>query len=85
MSKTNEQPWVKKLESIQIFQCALCGEFSLGTKKPGGCPICKEGNPFMESVGIIQLTTPPLFSKDELCPLCFELVDNGKNHGSWCK
>ena len=87
MNQTEQQ--IKKLQSIEIFQCGLCGAFSLNTTKQSGCVHCNEGHPFMESVGTIQLTTTPkstISSKEgELCPLCYEPVKNGKKHGSWCK
>ena len=57
---------VTQLSGIGVYQCALCADFSLHITKPGGCPICKEGNPFMELVGAIKFEKDWI-SKDCLC------------------
>lgn len=55
---STEQPFDNKpLQEIKLFQCGVCAEFSLGVVKPNGCPICKQGNPFMEIKGVIKLDT----------------------------
>jgi len=53
--ESTNQKWATQLSEIGVYQCGLCADFSLHITKPSGCPICKEGNPFMEIVGIIKL------------------------------
>ncbi len=33
----------------------------------------------------MRIKAVPDIEEDALCPLCFEPLDNGKSHGSWCK
>ncbi len=39
----------------------------------------------MKRIGEQQLIRDELLDDDELCPLCFEPLNNGKSHGSFCK
>ena len=79
--KTNFEESTQK--EIGLYQCGLCADFSIHLRKPNGCPICKEGNPFMELIGNIAIVQPS--NKPEYCPLCYQKITEGSQHGSWCK